>query len=62
MTKATFPQCRISTERLLNPETTERLLNKLVAVSGIRRMILNGPAFRRLFPMVQQKDRIILIP
>jgi methyl-coenzyme M reductase subunit D len=43
MTEATFPQCRISTERLLNPETTERLLNKIVAIPGIRRMILNGP-------------------
>jgi methyl-coenzyme M reductase subunit D len=43
MTEATFPQCRISTERLLNPETTERLLNKLIEVPGIRRMILNGP-------------------
>jgi len=43
MTEATFPQCRVSTERFLNPETTERLLNKLVAIPGIRRMILNGP-------------------
>jgi len=43
MTEATFPQCRISTERLLNPETTERLLNKLCDVPGIRRMVLNGP-------------------
>jgi len=43
MTEATFPQCRISTERFLNPETTERLLNKLVAIPGIRRMVLNGP-------------------
>jgi methyl-coenzyme M reductase subunit D len=43
MTEATFPQCRISTERLLNPETTERLLNKLIEVPGIRRMVLNGP-------------------
>ena len=42
MTEATFPQCRISAERLLNPETTERLLNKLVTVPGIRRMVLNG--------------------
>jgi len=49
MTEATFPQCRISTERLLNPETTERLLNKIVAIPGIRRMILNGP---RLPPTV----------
>jgi methyl-coenzyme M reductase subunit D len=38
MTEATFPQCRIVTERLLNPETTEHLLNKLIEVPGIRRM------------------------
>ena len=43
MTEATFPQCRIITERLLNPETTERLLNKVVSVAGVRRMVLNGP-------------------
>ena len=43
MTEATFPQCRISTERLLNPETTECLLNKLIEIPGIRRMVLNGP-------------------
>jgi len=50
MTDATFPQCRISTERLLNPETTERLLNSLVAVPGIRRMILNGPRLPATIP------------
>jgi len=50
MTEATFPQCRISTERLLNPETTERLLNSLVAVPGIRRMILNGPRLPATIP------------
>ena len=43
MTEPTFPQCRIVTERLLNPETTESLLNKLVDIPGIRRMVLNGP-------------------
>jgi len=43
MTEATFPQCRIVTERLLNPETTEHLLNKIVSIPGIRRMVLNGP-------------------
>ena len=43
MTEATFPQCRIATERFLNPETTERLLNKLCDIPGIRRMVLNGP-------------------
>ena len=44
MTEATFPQCRIVTERLLNPETTERLLNQIVSVPGVRRMVLNGPS------------------
>jgi methyl-coenzyme M reductase subunit D len=50
MTEATFPQCRISTERLLNPETTERLLNALVVIPGIRRMILNGPRLPATVP------------
>jgi len=44
MTEATFPQCRIVTERLLNPETTERLLNQICSVAGVRRMVLNGPS------------------
>jgi len=43
MTEATFPQCRIDSERFLNPETTERLLNLIVSVPGVRRMVLNGP-------------------
>jgi len=43
MTEATFPQCRIITERFLNPETTERLLNQIVSIPGVRRMVLNGP-------------------
>jgi len=50
MTEATFPQCRIITERLLNPETTERLLNKVVSVSGVRRMVLNGPRLPATVP------------
>jgi methyl-coenzyme M reductase subunit D len=43
MTEATFPQCRIVTERLLSPETTEHLLNQICSVAGVRRMVLNGP-------------------
>jgi methyl-coenzyme M reductase subunit D len=43
MTEATFPQCRIDSERFLNPETTERLLNSIISVPGVRRMVLNGP-------------------
>ena len=50
MTEATFPQCRISTERLLNPETTERLLNAIIAIPGIRRMVLNGPRLPATVP------------
>ncbi|MDD1703964.1 MAG: methyl-coenzyme M reductase operon protein D [Methanoregula sp.] len=50
MTEATFPQCRIITERLLNPETTEKLLNRLVLIPGIRRMILNGPRLPATVP------------
>jgi len=50
MTDTTFPQCRIVTERLMNPETVERLLNKITALSGIRRMILNGPRLPAVIP------------
>jgi len=50
MTEATFPQCRIVTERLLNPETTELLLNKIVSVAGIRRMVVNGPRLPETVP------------
>jgi methyl-coenzyme M reductase subunit D len=50
MTEATFPQCRIVSERLLNPKTTERLLNQLIEVPGIRRMVLNGPRLPATVP------------
>jgi methyl-coenzyme M reductase subunit D len=50
MTEATFPQCRIDAERFLNPETTERLLNRIISVSGVRRMVLNGPRLPATVP------------
>jgi methyl-coenzyme M reductase subunit D len=50
MTEATFPQCRIVTERLLNPETSERLLNRVISVPGILRMVLNGPRLPATIP------------
>jgi len=50
MTEATFPQCRIDSERLLNPETTEKLLNKIVSVAGVRRMVLNGQRLPATIP------------
>ncbi|AGB01928.1 methyl-coenzyme M reductase operon protein D [Methanoregula formicica] len=37
-----YPQCRIVPMRLLSPDTTKRLLERIVPVPGIRRMLLNG--------------------
>jgi len=50
MAEAEFPQCRIVTERFLNPETVEQILNKLVMIEGIRRIIINGPSIPQLVP------------
>jgi len=50
MTEAEFPQCRIVTERFLNPETVEKILNKLVPIEGIRRIVINGPSIPQLVP------------
>jgi methyl-coenzyme M reductase subunit D len=38
----TYPQCRIVPMRMLSPDTTQRLLDRVVKVPGIRRMLLNG--------------------
>lgn len=50
MTDAEFPQCRIVTERLLNPDTVENILNKLVVIPGIRRIVINGPNIPQKVP------------
>ena len=50
MAEAEFPQCRIDTERLLKPETTEKILNKLVEIPGIRRIVINGPSIPQKVP------------
>lgn len=50
MTDAIYPQVRIVPERLLNPETTERLLNRIAAVAGVRRILLNGPRLPATVP------------
>jgi len=34
MTDAIYPQVRIVTERLLNPDTVERIMNLIVATGG----------------------------
>lgn len=50
MTDATYPQCRIVSTRLLNPETVERLMNRVMSVGGIRRIIFNGPRLPKTIP------------
>jgi len=40
--KTEYPQCRIVPMRMLNPDTTKRLLDRIVTVPGIRRILLNG--------------------
>ncbi len=50
MTDAIFPQCRIDSLRLMNPETVERLLNALLATGGVRRVLLNGPRLPKNIP------------
>ncbi|HIH28056.1 MAG TPA: methyl-coenzyme M reductase operon protein D [Methanoregulaceae archaeon] len=50
MTDARYPQVRIVPERFLNPDTTERLLNLIVAVKGVRRVLLNGPRLPATVP------------
>jgi len=57
MTETTFPQCRITTERFMNPETVERLLNKFVSIHGIRRMVLNGPSLPAVVPYGPSKGQ-----
>jgi methyl-coenzyme M reductase subunit D len=58
MTEATFPQCRIVTERLLNPETTERLLNQIIEVPGVRRIVINGPNLPATIPYGPKKGQV----
>jgi len=50
MADAEFPQCRIVTERLLKPETVEKILNKLAVIPGIRRIVINGPSIPQKVP------------
>ena len=45
-----YPQCRIVPMRLLSPDTTRRLLDKIVKVPGIRRILLNGQNIPLLVP------------
>lgn len=50
MTDAIYPQVRIVTERLMNPETVERVMNLIIGTGGVRRVILNGPRLPATVP------------
>lgn len=50
MTDAIYPQVRIVTERLMNPETVERVMNLIIETGGVRRVILNGPRLPATVP------------
>lgn len=50
MTDASYPQVRIVSHRLLKPDTVESLLVRLVAIPGIRRIIMNGPSIPATVP------------
>lgn len=50
MTDATYPQVRIVSERLMNPDTVEQVMNLIVATGGVRRIILNGPRLPATVP------------
>jgi methyl-coenzyme M reductase subunit D len=50
MTDAIYPQCRIVPARFLKPDTAEEVLNRIVRVSGILRMSINGPSIPATVP------------
>lgn len=50
MTEATYPQCRIVPLRFLKSDSSQRLLNAIVRVEGVRRMIINGPRLPATVP------------
>lgn len=50
MTDAIYPQVRIVSERLMSPETTERVMNLILAAGGVRRIVLNGPRLPAIVP------------
>jgi len=50
MMNAAFPQIRLVPIRMLKPETAERLLNMLAGITGIRRMMVQGPGLPKVVP------------
>ncbi|MEN6610493.1 MAG: methyl-coenzyme M reductase operon protein D [Methanoregulaceae archaeon] len=55
--QAEYPQCRIVPMRFLNPETTEKLLKKIVTVPGVRRILLNGQNIPVMVPYGPARGR-----
>ncbi len=50
MTEPSYPQVRIVPARFLNPDTVEDLANQILAIGGIRRVVLNGPRTPEIVP------------
>lgn len=53
----TYPQCRIVPMRLLGPETTRRLLDRIASVRGVRRILLNGQNLPLVVPAGPARGR-----
>ncbi|MDD1727696.1 MAG: methyl-coenzyme M reductase operon protein D [Methanospirillum sp.] len=49
-TQATYPQIKIVSIRMMKPETTEKLLNLVVKVPGVRRILLRGQNIPKTVP------------
>lgn len=49
-TRQIYPQIKIVSIRMMKPETTERLLNMIVEVPGVRRILLRGQNIPKTVP------------
>jgi methyl-coenzyme M reductase subunit D len=49
-TQEVFPQMKIVSIRMMKPETTEKLLNLIVKVPGVRRILLRGQNIPKTVP------------
>lgn len=50
VTQEIYPQVKIVSIRMMKPETTEKLLNMIVKVPGIRRILLRGQNIPKTVP------------
>jgi methyl-coenzyme M reductase subunit D len=49
-TQLIYPQVKIVSIRMMKPETTERLLNMIVEIQGVRRILLRGQNIPKTVP------------